>query len=79
MSPAEEAASVLRELGVDAGSGDLISNSPIDGGEIGHVRVGDADATTGAAMKAFEQWRAITSAGACPDVASVQLDVVPLT
>ena len=59
MSPAEEAASVLRELGVDAGSGDLISNSPIDGGEIGHVRVGDADAATGAAVKAFEQWRAV--------------------
>ena len=59
MSPAEEAASVLRELGVDASSGDLISNSPIDGGEIGHVRVGDADAATGAAVKAFEQWRAV--------------------
>jgi aldehyde dehydrogenase (NAD+) len=59
MSPAEEAASVLRELGVDAGSGDLISNSPIDGGEIGHVRVGGADAATGAAAKAFEQWRAV--------------------
>jgi aldehyde dehydrogenase (NAD+) len=59
MSPAEEAASVLRELGVDAGSGDLVSNSPIDGGEIGHVRVGDADAATGAAVKAFDQWRAV--------------------
>ena len=59
MSPAEEAASILRELGVDAGSGDLVSNSPIDGGEIGHVRVGDADAATGAAVKAFDQWRAV--------------------
>jgi aldehyde dehydrogenase (NAD+) len=59
MSPAEEAASVLKELGVDAGSGDLASNSPIDGSEIGRVRIGDAGAAGGAAARAFEQWRTV--------------------
>ncbi len=42
MSPAEEAAAILKQLGVDASDGDLISYSPIDGSEIGRVRIGDA-------------------------------------
>ena len=42
MTPAEEAASILKELGVDATSGELASHSPIDGSEIGRVQVGDA-------------------------------------
>ncbi|HEX7930483.1 MAG TPA: aldehyde dehydrogenase family protein, partial [Sphingomicrobium sp.] len=59
MSPAEEAASILNELGVDTGNGDLASNSPIDGSEIGRVWVGDAGAAGGAAARAFEQWRTV--------------------
>lgn len=41
MSPAEETASILKQLGVDAAEGDLTSRSPIDGSEIGRVRTGD--------------------------------------
>ncbi len=44
MSPAEEAAVVLEQLGASANAGDLFSCSPIDGQEIGRVPVGDADA-----------------------------------
>ena len=40
MTPAEEAASILAQLGVVSG-GDLASFSPIDGSEIGRVPTGD--------------------------------------
>ena len=45
MSPAEEAAAILKNLGV-ASNGDLASFSPIDGSEIGRVRVGDDEMFT---------------------------------
>jgi aldehyde dehydrogenase (NAD+) len=59
MTPAEEAASILKELGVDATSGELISHSPIDGSEIGRVRVGDAGKAAGAALESFKHWRTV--------------------
>jgi aldehyde dehydrogenase (NAD+) len=59
MSPAEEAASILKELGVDAGGGDLVSSSPIDGSEIGRVRTGNPAEAARAAVEAFEQWRTV--------------------
>jgi aldehyde dehydrogenase (NAD+) len=57
MTPAEDAVSILKELGVDAGSGDLISYSPIDGSAIGRVQVGDAGNAAAAAIDAFQHWR----------------------
>jgi aldehyde dehydrogenase (NAD+) len=59
MSPAEEAASILRELGVNADGGDLVSSSPIDGSEIGRVRTADPAEAARAAVEAFEQWRTV--------------------
>jgi aldehyde dehydrogenase (NAD+) len=59
MSPAEETASILKQLGVDALGGDLASRSPIDGSEIGTVRTGDPPGAATAAAKAFEQWRTV--------------------
>ena len=59
MTPAEETALILKELGVDAPDGELISHSPIDGSEIGRVRVGDAGNAAAAAMEAFKHWRAV--------------------
>jgi aldehyde dehydrogenase (NAD+) len=59
MSPAEEAASILKDLGVEASEGDLISFSPIDGSEIGRVQTGDPGAAASAAQKAFEQWKIV--------------------
>ena len=57
MTPTEEAATILKELGVDATSGELISHSPIDGSAIGSVCVGDAGKATGAALESFQKWR----------------------
>ena len=62
MSPAQEASSILQELGVDATSGDLTSTSPIDGSEIGKACTGDPAAAAAAAAKAFEQWRIVPAA-----------------
>ena len=59
MTPAEEAASILRQFGVDASHGDLSSFSPIDGAEIGKVRIGDAGAATAKSAAAFESWRTV--------------------
>ena len=59
MTPAEESASILRELGVDAAKGELISYSPIDGSEIGRVRVGDAGISAAAATECFQNWRTV--------------------
>ena len=59
MSPAEEAASTLRELGVNADHGELVSSSPIDGSEIGRVRTGNPAEAARAAVEAFEQWRTV--------------------
>ena len=59
MTPAEEAASILRQFGVDASAGDLASFSPIDGAEIGRVSSGDAGEAAGKAASAFEAWRIV--------------------
>jgi aldehyde dehydrogenase (NAD+) len=59
MTPAEEAASILKALGVDAADGELTSHSPIDGSEIGRVRVGDAGRAAEAALESFEHWRTV--------------------
>ena len=59
MSPTEEAASILKDLGVKPSEGDLISFSPIDGGEIGRVQTGDAGTAASAAQQAFEHWRTV--------------------
>jgi aldehyde dehydrogenase (NAD+) len=58
MSPAEEAAAILKNLGV-ASNGDLASFSPIDGSEIGRVRVGDASGAAARAQDAFLKWRTV--------------------
>jgi aldehyde dehydrogenase (NAD+) len=58
MSPAEDAASILKGFGVHVGGG-LASFSPIDGSEIGSVRTGEPAQATSAAAKAFEQWRTV--------------------
>ncbi len=58
MSPADEAAALLREFGLASG-GDLVSFSPIDGSEIGRVGTGDPAATCAAAADAFLQWRSV--------------------
>ena len=59
MSPAEETASILAAMGVDASKGDLVSFSPIDGSEIGRVRVGDPGNATAQAQEAFQLWKTI--------------------
>ena len=58
MSPAEEAAELLRTFGV-ANTGDLVSYSPIDGGEIGRVASGKPAEAAERAAKAFVEWRAV--------------------
>ena len=59
MSPAEETAAILKQLGVDASAGDLASHSPIDGSEIGRVTTGDAGKAAAAAREAFLRWRTV--------------------
>jgi len=58
MSPAEETAQVLKQLGVES-DGELVSFSPIDGSEIGRVAVGDSEAVCARAAKAFVSWRTV--------------------
>ncbi|HWC55367.1 MAG TPA: aldehyde dehydrogenase family protein, partial [Sphingomicrobium sp.] len=58
MTPAEDAARLLKLFGIDD-SGTLASRSPIDGEIIGHVTVGDPDRACSAAAAAFEKWRVI--------------------
>jgi aldehyde dehydrogenase (NAD+) len=59
MSPTEQTAAILEKLGVDASSGDLVSRSPIDGQEIGRVKVGDPGAACARAAEAFLNWRVV--------------------
>ncbi|MEO5612720.1 MAG: aldehyde dehydrogenase family protein [Sphingomicrobium sp.] len=59
MSPAEESARLLDQLGVDGSAGDLVSNSPIDGQPIGRVTVGDPAAAAKRASSAFLAWRQV--------------------
>ena len=61
MSPAEETASLLRELGVESG-GTLASHSPIDGSRIGAVTqagASDVAAACERAQSAFLAWRKV--------------------
>ena len=39
MTPAKDAANVLKLLGVDGSAGELVSHSPIDGQPIGRVAI----------------------------------------
>jgi aldehyde dehydrogenase (NAD+) len=59
LTPAQETADLLRQLGVDASDGDLESSSPIDGKPIGRVRSGDPSAAAEAAQQAFLRWRTV--------------------
>ena len=59
MSPAEDAAAILEQFGVDASTGDLVSTSPIDGRPIGRVAVGDPAAACERAERAFLEWRSV--------------------
>ena len=56
MTPAEEAADLLKLAGVDSG-GKLVSYSPIDGKPIGRVTAGDPDQAATRAAEAFLRWR----------------------
>ncbi len=58
MSPADDAADLLRLFSIDCG-GKLASHSPIDGKSIGRVTVGDPDRACERAAAAFVQWRTV--------------------
>ena len=58
MSPADEAAELLRHFGIGS-SGELASRSPIDGVEIGRVVIGDPGRAAASAESAFFQWRSV--------------------
>ena len=58
MNPADEASGLLERFGF-ASSGDLVSRSPIDGSEIGRVRVGDPADAAARAQQAFPRWRTV--------------------
>ena len=58
MRPAEEAAELLRQFGVSSAGG-LKSYSPIDGGEIGRVAIGDPASACERAAAAFLNWRRV--------------------
>ena len=58
MSPAEEAAQLLDQFGIRS-TGTLVSHSPIDGGEIGRVTIGDPDGACARAVEAFKSWRTV--------------------
>jgi aldehyde dehydrogenase (NAD+) len=58
LSPADEAAGLLEQFGIDD-AGDLASFSPIDGAEIGRVTIGDAGAACERAASAFLEWRSV--------------------
>ena len=61
-SAAAEARATLDRIGVAAGSGDLVSHSPIDGAVIGRVASAspaEVDAAIGRASAAFGEWRTV--------------------
>jgi len=58
MSPADDAAAILSQLGVTS-AGDLASFSPIDGSEIGRVAIGDPATAAAKAEQAFRAWRTV--------------------
>ncbi|WP_309661216.1 aldehyde dehydrogenase family protein [Sphingomonas sp.] len=57
MTPAEETANILEQLGVDGSSGELVAFSPIDGQPIGRVAPGDPGAAVARVTTAFIEWR----------------------
>ncbi|HEU4705286.1 MAG TPA: aldehyde dehydrogenase family protein [Sphingomicrobium sp.] len=59
MSPADEAAAILRDFEVDSSAGDLVSLSPIDGRPIGRVTPGDPAGACERASRAFLHWRRV--------------------
>jgi aldehyde dehydrogenase (NAD+) len=59
MTPADEAAKILEAFAVDGTSGELVSNSPIDGKPIGGVAIGNPDAAVARAASAFLEWRRV--------------------
>src|SRR5688572_31014837 len=59
MTPAEEAVQILKQVGVDGSSGELVSVSPIDGQPIGRVAFGDPQAACERASEAFLVWRSV--------------------
>jgi aldehyde dehydrogenase (NAD+) len=59
MTPAQETAKILKTLGVDGSSGEMVSTSPIDGEPIGRVAVGDPDAAGERSSRAFLEWRSV--------------------
>ena len=56
MNTAQEAAHVLGLFGIRSG-GELISYSPIDGGELGRVAFGDPALACSRSVEAFAKWR----------------------
>ena len=60
MSPAEEAAGLLKQFGIES-TGELASHSPIDGKEIGRVGIGDPDGAAAQAQRAFLRWRMVSA------------------
>jgi len=58
MSPADETAKLLGQFAV-AGTGDLVSYSPIDGAKIGRVAVGNPAEAAERAAQAFLEWRTV--------------------
>ena len=58
MTPAEDAAKLLDQFGIEAGYG-LESYSPIDGSLIGRVSRCDPEKACAAAARAFDQWRVV--------------------
>ena len=62
ISKMSEARALLDELGVGGSVGDLVSHSPIDGSEIGRVRIAnaaDVAAVCEASADAFAAWRTV--------------------
>ena len=59
MTPAEDAAALLKHFAVDGSSGELVSTSPIDGQSIGRVAIGDPAKAADRASKAFLEWRKV--------------------
>jgi aldehyde dehydrogenase (NAD+) len=59
MTPADQAAAIVRQFGVNASAGGLVSHSPIDGQEIGRVAVGNPGEACARAAEAFLEWRVV--------------------
>ncbi len=58
MTPAEDAASLLKQFGIEFAGG-LESISPIDGQRIGAVAIGDPEKACALATQAFLEWRKV--------------------